>query len=399
MNRDRHAHAKIGMVAGEASGDLLAASVLAALKTRHAGQGAPPCSDGETALALAGIGGPGMAAAGFDCWWPSELLAVHGYAAALKVYPKLLAIRHRLARRLQAWPAHVFVGVDAPDFNLGLEARVRAAGVRTLHFVSPSIWAWRRERLDAIRRAVDRMLLVFPFEEAIYRDAGIPALYCGHPLADQIPMAPDRAGARRTLGVGPADTVVAVLPGSRAGEVAHIAPVFIEAIALMARAHPDWRFLIPAAGPQRYHQLQQLLARRRLQADVRLLQSQSHLTLAACDITLIASGTATLEAALFKRPMVIAYRMAALSYRLMKGRGYLPYVGLPNILSGEFVVPEFIQDAATPAALADAVAANLQDTAGTERLVSRFEAMHRELARGCAARVADAILSEIGKRP
>jgi lipid-A-disaccharide synthase len=389
---------KVGMVAGEASGDLLAASVLQALQ---AGQGEPATgaeSGARPPLALAGIGGPGMAAAGFDCWWPSELLSVHGYAAALKVYPKLLAIRHRLARRLQDWPAHVFVGVDAPDFNLGLEARVRAAGVRTLHFVSPSIWAWRRERIDTIRRAVDRMLLVFPFEEAIYREAGIPALYCGHPLADQIPMTPDRDAARQALGLGAGDTVIAVLPGSRAGEVTHIGPVFMAAIALMARQHPDWRFLIPAAGSQRYRQLQSLLSDQGVDADVRLLQSQSHLALAACDITLIASGTATLEAALFKRPMVIAYRMAALSYRLMKGRGYLPYVGLPNILSGEFVVPEFIQDAATPEALAAAVIRQLQDTAANERLAVRFEAMHRQLARGCAERVAGAILSELGAR-
>ena len=386
------------MVAGEASGDLLAASVLKALQARDGVASGHAQTLTSPPLALAGIGGPAMDSAGFESWWPSELLAVHGYAAAIKVYPKLLAIRHRLARRLQQWPAQVFVGVDAPDFNLGLEQRVRAAGVRTLHFVSPSIWAWRRERIDTIRRAVDRMLLVFPFEEAIYRDAGIPALYCGHPLADQIPLHPDRAGARLTLGLAAEDTVVAVLPGSRAGEVAHIAPIFIAAITLMARRNPRWRFLIPAAGGERYRQLQRLLAGQGIEADVRLLQSQSHLTLAACDITLIASGTATLEAALFKRPMVIAYRMAALSYRLMRGRGYLPYVGLPNILSGEFVVPEFIQDAATPTALADAVIKQLEDTAGNERLAVRFEALHRELACSCAERVADAILAELERR-
>ena len=377
----------IGMVAGEASGDLLAASVLGALRTRESAGSAP--------MDLAGIGGTAMAEQGFDCWWPSELLAVHGYAAALKVYPRLLAIRQRLAWRLQDWPAQLFVGVDAPDFNLGLETRVRATGARTMHFVSPSIWAWRRERIDQIRRAVDRMLLVFPFEEAIYRDAGIPALYCGHPLADQIPLQPDRRGAREALGIGAGDTVVAVLPGSRAAEIAHIGPVFIDAIALLARQNPRWRFLIPAAGNQRHQQLQQLLAQREFKADVRLLPGQSHLALAACDITLIASGTATLEAALFKRPMVIAYRMAALSYRLMKGRGYLPFVGLPNILSGEFVVPEFIQDAATPVALADAITRQLQDSAGNERLQTRFQKMHRELACGCAERVADAIAAEL----
>jgi len=393
MNTDSRHPGKVGMVAGEASGDLLAASVLRVLRTRQ-GEGAAAAT---RELTLAGIGGTEMAGEGFDCWWSSELLAVHGYAAALKVYPRLLAIRSRLARRLEDWPARVFVGVDAPDFNLGLEARVRAAGVRTLHFVSPSIWAWRRERIDKIRRAVDLMLLVFPFEEAIYREAGVPARYCGHPLADQIPLEPDQAAARRVLGIAPGDTVVAVLPGSRAAEVSHIGPVFIDALALMARRNPGWRFLIPAAGAQRYRQLQQLIAGRAIEANAQLLLSQSHLALAACDITLIASGTATLEAALFKRPMVIAYRMAALSYQLMKGRGYLPWVGLPNILSNEQVVPEFIQDAATPAALAAAVERQLQDTRSNEKLAARFEGLHRELACGCAERVADAILFELDR--
>jgi lipid-A-disaccharide synthase len=387
---------KIGMVAGEASGDLIAASVLAALRAGDGGQapGSAQAASDTGSLALAGIGGPAMASHGFDCWWPSELLAVHGYAAALKVYPKLLAIRRRLAHRLQRWPARVFVGIDAPDFNLGLEARVRGGGMRTMHFVSPSIWAWRRERIGKIREAVDRMLLVFPFEEAIYRAAGIPALYCGHPLADQIPMDPPRDEARRLLGIAPGDTVVAVLPGSRAGEVSHIGPVFLDTIELLASQNPHWRFLIPAAGADRERQLAQLLAGRRSAAEIRLLTGQAHAALAACDVTLIASGTATLEAALFKRPMVIAYRMAALSYRLMKGRGYLPYVGLPNILCGEFVVPELIQDAATPAALAEAVSRRLHDAAGNERLVDRFREIHRQLAIGCAERVAEAVMAE-----
>ena len=383
---------KIGMVAGEASGDLLAASVLEALGAAF--PGGPAGAEGR--LQVAGIGGPAMARYGFDCWWPSELLAVHGYAAALKVYPKLLMIRRRLGERMLRWPARLFIGIDAPDFNLGLEARIRATGIKTMHFVSPSIWAWRRERIEKIRKSVDRMLLVFPFEEAIYREAGIPAAYCGHPLADEIPMDPDRAQARRALGIASGDTVVAVLPGSRAGEVSHIGPVFLDTIDMLARQHPGWRFLIPAAGDERRLQLTQLMSGRQSGADIRLLSGQAHRALAACDITLIASGTATLEAALFKRPMVIAYRMSPLSYRLMKGRGYLPYVGLPNILSGEFVVPEFIQEAATPAALANAVVRRLHDTAGNERLVERFQEIHRQLALGCAQRVAAAMMAEAG---
>ncbi|MGE0801764.1 MAG: lipid-A-disaccharide synthase [Lautropia sp.] len=383
----------VGMVAGEASGDLLAAAVLARLGGSGAGvaeaagvevrsAGGPRC---------AGIGGPAMVAEGFEAWWPSELLAVHGYAAALKVYAGLLRIRRQLGSRLIAWPSACFVGVDAPDFNLGLELRLRAQGIRTLHFVSPSIWAWRRERIETIRRAVDRMLLVFPFEQQIYRDAGIAATYCGHPLADRIPFEPDRIGARAALGYGEHDTVIAVLPGSRGSEVAHLGPVFIAAVALLARRHRNWRFVIPAAGPERRRELDALLAARPVDADLRIVDGRSHTVLAACDVTLIASGTATLEAMLFKRPMVIAYRMAALSYRLMKSRAYLPYVGLPNILCGEFVVPELIQDAATPAALAAAVEARLDDIAGNFRLAERFAAIHRELARDCAARVAEAI--------
>ena len=369
---------RIGVVAGEASGDLLAASFLAELRRREGRQ-------------LAGIGGPAMQAQGFEAWWPSELLAVHGYAAALKVLPKLLLVRRQLGSRLLQWPARCFVGVDAPDFNLGLETRLRAAGVRTLHFVSPSIWAWRRERIDGIRRAVDRMLLVFPFEAAIYRDAGIAATYVGHPLADVIPLRPDQARARRELDL-PADaTVIAVLPGSRAAEISHIAPVFLEAVALLARAQPERRFVLPAAGEDRYRQLQALLAARPDRLPVQLTRGQSYAALEACDFALVGSGTATLETALFKRPMVIAYRMSNFSYRLMKGRGYLPYVGLPNILCGEFVVPEFIQQAATPQALAHAVEAGLDDTAGRARLLERFTELHQQLACGCAGRVADAI--------
>lgn len=370
---------RIGMVAGEASGDLLASAVLAETRRRSIGH-------------AGGIGGPAMVAADFDAWWPSDLLAVHGYAAALKVLPKLLLIRRRLGDRMLSWPADCFVGVDAPDFNLGLETRLRAAGVRTLHFVSPSIWAWRRERIDGIRKAVDRMLLVFPFETAIYREAGIPASYVGHPLADAIPMEPDRAGARQALDLPPDATVIAVMPGSRAAEIEHIGPAFLGAVERLARRYPDGVFVLPSAGPERHRQLQTLLAAHPAAAAViRLVQGRSHQVLEACDFTLIASGTATLEAALYKRPMVIAYKMSPWSYRLMKSRGYLPYVGLPNILAGSFIVPELIQDAATPQALADAVAAGLDDSVGNARLIERFTAMHQELACGCAVRVADAI--------
>lgn len=414
---------RIGMVAGEASGDLLAASVLQYWQQQKPRQAAVPPSDasssdipsdpapGEAASApdvmspassgnlmqTAGIGGPRMQAAGFEAWWPSDLLAVHGYAEAFKVLPKLLWIRRQLAQRLLDWPARGFIGVDAPDFNLGLETRLRAAGVRTWHFVSPSIWAWRRERIEKIRQAADHMLLIFPFEEAIYREAGIPATYCGHPLADQIPFHPDQGAARAELGLAAQGTVIALMPGSRHAEIEHLAPVFLAAAVLLHRQHPDWHFILPAAGDARHAQLRALIdtdpAWQKL--PLQLLHGQSHTALAACDQTLIASGTATLEAALYKRPMVIAYRMSPFSYRLMKGRNYQPWFGLPNILAGEFLVPEFIQDAATPEALAQAISQQHDDAAGCDRLRARFAAMHHELARDCARRVADTVMNDL----
>ncbi|MGE0311614.1 MAG: lipid-A-disaccharide synthase [Lautropia sp.] len=376
---------RVGMVAGEASGDLLAAEILKALN--GAGGGAPDVDAPQTA----GIGGERMVASGFDAWWGSEQLAVHGYAEALKVLPKLLLIRRRLGSRLLDWPADAFVGIDAPDFNLGLETRLRRAGVRTLHFVSPSIWAWRRERIGRIREAVDQMLLVFPFEEAIYRDAGVPARYCGHPLADRIPLQPDRDAARRALGVDPAATVIAVLPGSRRSEIARLAPPFIETIARLAGRRPSWVFLVPAAGATRFAELRRLLAQAAPDADVRLLLGHSHDALAACDATLIASGTATLEAMLYKRPMVIAYRLGDLDYRRMKRQAYLPWAGLPNILFRDFVVPEFIQDAVQPEAMAQALMSAVEDRTAADRLAERFAEQHHALRRDCARQVADAV--------
>ena len=378
---------QIGLVAGEASGDLLASSVLSRWRELPAAS-QPVC---------AGIGGPGMQAQGFEAWWPSEWLAVHGYSAAIRALPRLLWVRRQLRQRLLRWPARAFIGVDAPDFNLGLEMKLRAAGVRTYHFVSPSIWAWRRERIDKIRQAVDHMLLVFPFEEAIYREAGIPATYVGHPLADQIPADIDRAAARRVLDLDDDAVVIALLPGSRQAEVEHLAPVFLATAAILHQRHPQWQFILPAASEARLAELRAMVREQQPDLPLRILAGQSHTALAACDQTLIASGTATLEAALFKRPMVIAYRMSAMSYRLMKGRNYQPWFGLPNILANEFLVPEFIQDAATPPALADALEQQLLDAAGCERLVSRFAEMHQSLARGCAQAVADTVLADLDR--
>ena len=387
---DRASGRRIAMVAGEASGDLLAASVLRGL------HGLDPALDAR------GIGGPAMAGEGFQGWWSIDDLSVRGYVEVLASLPRLLRLRSSLARRVLAWHPELFVGVDAPDFNLALERRLRAAGIPVVHFISPSIWAWRAERIEAIRSAVDHMLLVFPFEVEIYRKAGIPATYVGHPLADAIPQQVDQAGARRALGLEPARVTIALLPGSRASELSYMAELFLQTAAWMHARRGDLQFVLPAAGAALYERLREHLAARREHDGLRLtlVQGRSHDALAAADTVLVASGTATLEAALFRRPMVIAYRMPWLSYRLMRNKGYLPWIGLPNILAGETLVPEFVQDAANAPALGAALFGQIDDAGGRERLAARFAQMHDELRQDCASRASRVLLEMIdaGKR-
>ena len=373
-------------VAGEASGDLIAAGVVAELRQR-----APE-------LRCAGIGGDRMIEAGFEAWGHVRELSVRGYVEVLRHLPRLLRLRANLLTRLRAEPPAVFVGVDAPDFNLGLEEKLRAAGVPVVHYVSPSIWAWRSERLGQIRRAVDRMLLVFPFEQQIYDDAGIPATYVGHPLASMIPLLPDAVAARARLGLGVEGPLVAVLPGSRADEVRHLGPPFIAAMSLLRAREAGLQFVMPAADPALKHVLATMLASHAgLSGGVTLTDGRSHDCLEAADVVLVASGTATLEAALYKRPMVIAYRMPALSAWIMRRKGTIAFVGLPNILAGELLVPELLQEQVTPAAIADTVHALLRDDARRTALAERFSAMHRELRRDTAALAADSIL-EVARR-
>jgi lipid-A-disaccharide synthase len=366
------------MVAGEASGDLLAALLLGGLGRRWPGR------------RVVGIGGPKMVAEGFEAWWPQHKLAVHGYADALRHYPELSGMRRQLALRLLHTPPSAFIGVDAPDFNLDLEAQLRRSGIKTVHFVCPSIWAWRGGRVQRIARSVDHVLCLFPFEPEMLHRAGVAATYVGHPLADVIPMQPPRAVARLRLGLGERDTVVAVMPGSRQGELQHIAPVFLQAAALLQQRRPGLRFVLPAA-PGLHAALLPMLQLHAAGLPIQVLDGGSHDALAACDVTLIASGTATLEAALFKRPMVIGYRMHSLSWQLMKRMSYQPWVGLPNILCREFVVPEFLQDACRPDALADAVLAQLDDPAHAETLALRFAELHLLLQRDTARCATDAI--------
>ena len=368
-----------GLVAGEASGDMLGAHLMQALAARRAG------------LQFEGVVGPRMLQAGARALFPSERLAVNGLADVLVHLPGLVRMRRELVRHFQSRPPAVFVGIDAPDFNFGLEARLKAAGIPTVHFVSPSLWAWRPERIESIRASVSRMLVVFPFEQEIYERAGIPVNYVGHPLADELPVQPDMAGARRTLGLPEGVPVVALLPGSRLGEVQRLVPIMLEAARHIRQRSPQAHFVLAAApGPAaRWLQAQA----RGLDLPLTLVEGRSIEAMTAADVVLLASGTATLEAALLKKPMVIAYIIPWLTKVWMKNKLLLPYVGLPNILSREFVVPELIQDQATPRRLAAAVLDWLEQPARCRAVAARFADLHATLRCNAAERIADALSS------
>lgn len=370
------------MVAGEASGDLLAGALLAACRQRW------------PRLQAVGIGGPAMQAEGFEAWWPQQKLAVRGYVEVLPHLRELLAMRKQLKHRLLASPPDLFIGVDAPDFNLDLEIALRQRGVPTLHFISPSFWAWRARKVDKLRAAADHVLCIFPFEPDLLAKLGVPATFVGHPLASLIPMVPDRMAARQSLGLPQDEPVVALLPGSRLAEIRHLAPRFFRAAALLARQRPALRFVVPVLAALRpaVEQAAREAGWSGPGAQVlHFVDGRSHAVLAACDAALVASGTATLEAALFKRPMVIAYHMPWLSWQIMRRKQLQPWVGLPNILSGEFVVPELLQEHATPEALAQAVAHWLDHPAEAAALAVRFEQLHRSLHRDTARLACDAI--------
>lgn len=381
-----HPAPHVAMVAGETSGDLLAGLLLGGLRQRWSG------------LSSAGIGGPRMAEQGFEAWWPYEKLAVHGFnLEVLRRFREIWTIRRDLGDRLLRERPDVFVGVDAPDFNLGLEARLKASGIKTVHFVSPSIWAWRGGRIDKIHRSVDHMLCLFPFEPELYQAKGIAATFVGHPLADTIPLEAPRAAARAKLGLADDVPLVAVLPGSRRGEILHISPTFLQTVALLSRQRPDLRFVLPVV-PGLRDMVEPLVREHAPDAPLLLLDGQSHDALAACDVTLIASGTATLEAALFKRPMVIAYKISPLSWQIMKRMAYLPWVGLPNILLRDFAVPERLQHDANPVQLAADVLAWLDQPARAQSVQQRFLELHHLLKRDTARAASDAIAQVLEAR-
>jgi lipid-A-disaccharide synthase len=357
----------MAMVAGETSGDLLAGLLMQGIKVQwpHAH--------------LYGIGGPRMQSQGFDALWPSDKLAVRGYVEVLRHYREIVGIRKQLKTQLLAKPPNVFVGVDAPDFNLDLERDLKQAGIPTVHFVCPSIWAWRADRIEKIKQSVDHVLCIFPFEVDLLHAHGIDATYVGHPLAQVIPMHPDTLKARHDLKLDPSRPVVALLPGSRESEITYLAARFFQTANLLIQQQSNLQFVLPAmpAMKARIESIRDQMGA----SHVQILSGQSHAALAACDVTLIASGTATLEAALFKKPMVIAYNMNWLSWQLMKRKKLQPWVGLPNILAQEFCVPELLQDQATPANMSKAVLDWLHSPEKAQALVSRFENMHASLLR------------------
>jgi len=372
---------RVAIVAGEASGDLLGAALIRALRARWPG------------LEFEGIAGPKMEAEGARSLYPMEKLAVRGYVEVLKSLREILAIRRGLARRLLARKPDLFIGIDAPDFNLALEARLKAAGVPTVHYVSPSIWAWRPERIRTIGRSVDRMLVMFPFEEPIYREAGIGVDYVGHPLADAMPLVPDRAEARSQLRLPPSAVPVALLPGSRVSELELHADLVIETARRLAAARPELRFFVPLAT----RETRELFERRLYEREARelpitVLFGHARLALQAAEVALVASGTATLEAALARCPMVVTYRVKPLTHWLVKRKAILPYFSLPNVLSGEFIVPELLQADATPENLAQAMGNWLDNRIAREALRRRFDEIHRRLAAGHDERVVRALM-------
>ncbi|MDR3324141.1 MAG: lipid-A-disaccharide synthase [Zoogloeaceae bacterium] len=374
---------RIALVAGEASGDLLASHLMAALKARLP----------ERDVHFFGIGGPKMQAQGFEAWWPLEKLAVMGYVEVLKRYRELSNIRRQLKKRLLETPPDLFIGVDAPDFNLGLEAALKVKGIATLHYVSPSIWAWRGERIKKIAKATKRVLALFPMEPPLYEAAGVPVTYVGHPLADQIPLVTDKKIARQKLGLPVTGEIYALLPGSRQSELDAMADVFVRAAGRIRQIQPQARFLVPLATRETRLQFETALYRNQAEvSSFRLLFGHAQDAMGAADAVLVASGTATLEVALVKRPMVIAYKLAPATYRLMKRRSYLPYVGLPNILAGRFVVPELLQDDASPENLAQALMNMAGDPQIAARLAAEFTDLHTLLRQNTAEKAAAAVI-------
>jgi len=377
----------VGIVAGEPSGDLLGAALVTALRKRH------------PRARFVGIGGPKMMAAGVESLYPMEKLSVRGYVEVIRHYREIIGIRRNLRSHFLREKPSVFIGIDAPDFNLDLESGLKSHGIPTVHYVSPSIWAWRGGRTRKIRKAVSRMLTVFPFEAPLYERAGIPVTYVGHPLADMLADIPDKTAARAELRIPATAPDVALLPGSRLSELEQLSDVFVATAEKISAAVPGVRLLVPLVNRQTRELFEAALYRRECgELEITLLFGHAHVAMAAADVVLVASGTATLEAALLQKPMVITYRMPRLSWWIMNSRRYQPWVGLPNILAGEFVVPELLQDAATPEALSAAVIELLNDRDRRTVIEERFGKMAVELRQDAAQRAAEAVSPYLSAR-
>ena len=370
----------VALVAGESSGDILGAGLMQALKARHPD------------VQFIGVGGPRMEAEGLKSYFPLERLAVMGLVEVLGRLPELLSRRKRLLRSLLDVRPDVFIGIDAPDFNLDLELKLRRAGIKTVHYVSPSVWAWRQKRVLKIRDGCDLMLTLFPFEARFYDEHQVAVRFVGHPLADAIPLCADREAARKLLKLPVDEYIVALMPGSRGGEVARLGSLFLDAAERLRALRPGVRFVMPCASPERRVQLEQMLAARDL--PLTLIDGRSHEALAACDAVLIASGTATLEALLYKRPMVVAYRVAPLTFSILKRMVKSAYVSLPNLLAQRLLVPELLQEAATPDAMAQLLSPLLDHG---EVQTEGFDEIHRTLRRDASSQAAQAVLELIGR--
>ncbi|MES2259209.1 MAG: lipid-A-disaccharide synthase [Pseudomonadota bacterium] len=378
----------VAMVAGEPSGDVLAGRLLGGLRP-HLPQ-----------ARFHGIGGASMIAQGFDTHWPMERLTVRGLLAVIPRYRDIKGIQNTLRDQLLAERPSVFIGADYPGFNLGLEMQLKAAGIPTVHYIGPQIWAWRGGRIKKIIKAVSHMLVIFPFEEEIYRKAGVPVTYVGHPLAEIVPLEPDEAAARRLLGLPEEANVVTIMPGSRMSELKYNTVAFMKAARLLRQRDRSLRFIAPMAGEAQRRYFLELVEQAGLQdVEITLLDGQSHTAIAAADAVLVASGTASLEVALFKKPMVIAYKMMAAEWQILRHFGYQPWIGLPNILAREFLVPELLQDAASPENLAEAMWRQLSDAPHRLRLAQRFTEMHHSLLRNSAQESAAAVMQVIAKNP
>jgi lipid-A-disaccharide synthase len=374
----------LALVAGEPSGDMLAARLLSGLR--------PHLPDAR----FHGIGGPHMMEQGFESHWPMDQLTVRGLLPVLMRYRELKGIQNQLRDQLLAERPAAFIGADYPGFNLGLEEQLKAAGIPTIHYIGPQIWAWRGGRIKKIIRAVSHMLVVFPFEEAIYQQAGVPVSYVGHPLAELIPLTPDEGAAKRALGMPEDANVVTIMPGSRMSEIKYNTVAFMQAARLLKLRDRTLRFVAPMAGERQKQYFLQLVAQAGLQdVEIQLLDGQSHTAIAAADAVLVASGTASLEVALFKKPMVIAYKMAELEWQILRHFNYQPWIGMPNILAREFLVPEMLQGAANPEGLAETMWKQLSDAPHRLRLAQRFTDMHHSLLRNSAAESAAAVLKVI----